>query len=109
MARVKVACRMRALAVRSLLVWVVLGASVACAPAPLSSMLALPEAQVAPPTTAQVGPAVARRFWVRDQHYYFSDWYAGKHRKMIDFSCTRAPYYGFCAPWRSRQGRYAGG
>ncbi len=34
-----------------------------------------------------------RRFWVRDAHYYRSDWYAGKHRKMIAYGCTRAPYY----------------
>ncbi|MEP6666620.1 MAG: peptidoglycan DD-metalloendopeptidase family protein [Nocardioidaceae bacterium] len=34
-----------------------------------------------------------RRFWVNDKHRYFSDWYAGKHRKMVPFGCTRAPYY----------------
>lgn len=34
-----------------------------------------------------------RRFWVSDHHYYRSDWYAGKHRKMIAYRCTRAPYY----------------
>ncbi len=34
-----------------------------------------------------------RRFWVSDHHYYRSDWYAGKHHKMIAFGCTRAPYY----------------
>lgn len=35
----------------------------------------------------------ARRFWVRDRHFYFSDWYAGRHRKMIAFGGTAAPYY----------------
>lgn len=34
-----------------------------------------------------------RRFWVADKNFYFSRWYAGKHRKMINFGCTRAPYY----------------
>ncbi|HSS67635.1 MAG TPA: M23 family metallopeptidase [Nocardioidaceae bacterium] len=34
-----------------------------------------------------------RRFWVADKHFYFSKWYAGKHRKMINFGCTKAPYY----------------
>jgi murein DD-endopeptidase MepM/ murein hydrolase activator NlpD len=34
-----------------------------------------------------------RRFWVRDKHFYFSRWYAGRHRKMINFGCTKAPYY----------------
>ncbi|MBA2445926.1 MAG: M23 family metallopeptidase [Nocardioidaceae bacterium] len=34
-----------------------------------------------------------RRFWVADKRFYFSRWFAGKHRKMINFGCTRAPYY----------------
>lgn len=34
-----------------------------------------------------------RRFWVNDRHEYFSDWYAGRHRKMVAFGCTPAPYY----------------
>ena len=34
-----------------------------------------------------------RRFWVRDKHRYRSPWYDGKRRKMINFGCTRAPYY----------------
>lgn len=33
------------------------------------------------------------RFWVRDKHRYGSPWYAGNRRKMINFGCTRAPYY----------------
>lgn len=34
-----------------------------------------------------------RRFWVQDTLRYSSPWYAGERRKMIDFGCTRAPYY----------------
>ncbi len=34
-----------------------------------------------------------RRFWTRDHHFYASRWYAGLHRKMVPFGCTRAPYY----------------
>ena len=41
----------------------------------------------------QSTPPAARRFWVRDSAHYRSDWYAGKHRKMVPFGCTRAPYY----------------
>jgi murein DD-endopeptidase MepM/ murein hydrolase activator NlpD len=37
--------------------------------------------------------AKVRRFWVKDKHFYFSKWYAGKHRKMINFGCTKAPWY----------------
>jgi murein DD-endopeptidase MepM/ murein hydrolase activator NlpD len=42
--------------------------------------------------SSAVEPGV-RRFWINDRHFYRSDWYAGKHRKMIRFGCTRAPYY----------------
>lgn len=34
-----------------------------------------------------------QRFWVKDKHRYASPWYAGKRRKMINYGCTRAPYY----------------
>lgn len=34
-----------------------------------------------------------RRFWVNDKHHYKSPWYRGSHRRMINFGCTRAPYY----------------
>lgn len=34
-----------------------------------------------------------RRFWVKDTHRYISPWYRGGHRRMINFGCTRAPYY----------------
>jgi murein DD-endopeptidase MepM/ murein hydrolase activator NlpD len=44
-------------------------------------------------TTPPAAEASLRRFWVRDHHRYRSNWYAGKHRKMIGFGCTRAPYY----------------
>jgi murein DD-endopeptidase MepM/ murein hydrolase activator NlpD len=73
--------------------------AVACVvPTPIA-----PIAPTAPPEARSVGYHVAgaaapaqakiRRFWVRDKHFYFSKWYAGKHRKMINFGCTKAPYY----------------
>jgi murein DD-endopeptidase MepM/ murein hydrolase activator NlpD len=34
-----------------------------------------------------------RRFWVDDKRRYVSPWYAGAHRRMINFGCTEAPYY----------------
>jgi len=46
--------------------------------------------------SARTGPtsvAAGDRFYVRDKHRYHSPWYAGAHRKMIPFGCTRAPYY----------------
>jgi murein DD-endopeptidase MepM/ murein hydrolase activator NlpD len=33
------------------------------------------------------------RFWVADTHRYSAPWYAGDRRKMINYGCTRAPYY----------------
>lgn len=40
------------------------------------------------------GSSFARdRFYVHDKHRYTSRWYAGAHRKMVPFGCTRAPYY----------------
>jgi murein DD-endopeptidase MepM/ murein hydrolase activator NlpD len=49
------------------------------------------------PTAAQVttaqGTEGPRRYWVRDKHHYTSPWFEGARRKMIDFGCTRAPYY----------------
>lgn len=55
------------------------------------------------PTTASATPAPEpwaaaaqqeeRILWVKDKHFYRSPWYAGRHRKMINFGCTRAPYY----------------
>jgi len=38
-------------------------------------------------------PVEPRRFWVKDKHHYRSPWYAGTHRRMINYGCTRAPYY----------------
>jgi murein DD-endopeptidase MepM/ murein hydrolase activator NlpD len=45
--------------------------------------------------TTRVGARAAepQRFWVQDTHHYTSPWYAGAHRKMINFGCTRAPWY----------------
>ena len=33
------------------------------------------------------------RFYTSDRTYYSSPWYAGAHRIMVPFGCTRAPYY----------------
>src|SRR4051794_21825955 len=43
------------------------------------------------------GPAGASdprwHFYTRDKHHYTSPWFAGSHRIMVPFGCTRAPYY----------------
>jgi murein DD-endopeptidase MepM/ murein hydrolase activator NlpD len=49
---------------------------------------------VSPTASRASAPAAAQRiFWVKDKHHYRSPWYAGRHRKMISFGCTPAPYY----------------
>jgi murein DD-endopeptidase MepM/ murein hydrolase activator NlpD len=42
---------------------------------------------------AGAADVTARKFWVKDKHPYTSPWYRGEHRRMINFGCTRAPYY----------------
>ena len=42
---------------------------------------------------AAVPAAAGRRFWTSDASFYTSPWYAGRHRRMVPFGCTRAPYY----------------
>jgi murein DD-endopeptidase MepM/ murein hydrolase activator NlpD len=74
----------------------------------LAAALALLEASdtsaqsVEEPRTAALSPSSTssdleaekvRRFWAKDKHFYRSRWYAAKHRKMIPFGCTEAPYY----------------
>jgi len=65
----------------------------------LVSLLVAPPTSGAAPATEQLPPSVTaaedrgRTFWVADKHFYRSPWYAGRHRKMINFGCTRAPYY----------------
>jgi murein DD-endopeptidase MepM/ murein hydrolase activator NlpD len=53
--------------------------------------------QVSVTTTCRVGPAYTpegvKRFWTRDKRCYSSPWFGGRHRRMIPFGCTRAPYY----------------
>lgn len=44
-------------------------------------------------TASAVDDDGPRRFWVEDTHPYTSPWYDGARRKMINFGCTRAPYY----------------
>jgi hypothetical protein len=47
-------------------------------------------------TVASVPSANAsapHRFWTHDHHRYTSPWFAGAHRIMIPYGCTKAPYY----------------
>ncbi len=45
--------------------------------------------------TAATAPAGDKRwvFYSKDKHWYASPWWEGKHRKMVPFGCTVAPYY----------------
>jgi murein DD-endopeptidase MepM/ murein hydrolase activator NlpD len=43
--------------------------------------------------TADAGGDPRWRFYSSDTTHYTSSWYAGAHRIMVPFGCTRAPYY----------------
>lgn len=42
---------------------------------------------------AQAGGDPRWVFYSKDKHWYASPWWAGKHRKMVPYGCTTAPYY----------------
>ncbi len=46
-----------------------------------------------PPATARAAADPRWRFYSADRRHYRSGWFAGRHRIMIPFGCTRAPYY----------------
>ena len=48
------------------------------------------------------------RFYVTDRHRYASRWFAGRHRLMIGFGCTRAPYYDHDPRCPGREGFHHG-
>lgn len=48
---------------------------------------------LAPPATAAPSGDPRWVFYSTDKTWYSSPWYAGKHRKMVPYGCTRAPYY----------------
>lgn len=50
-------------------------------------------APVSAASAASAEPDPRWRFYSSDRTAYSSPWYAGKHRIMIPFGCTRAPYY----------------
>ena len=71
-----------------------------------------PTAAVVTAAACASGPARApdgvRRFWTTDTHCYASPWFAGRHRVMIWFGCTPAPYYPPAAGCRGGMGFHHG-
>lgn len=61
-----------------------------------------------PPRTDALPTSAADRFWTDDTSFYRSPWYAGRHRIMIPFGCTRAPYYPHDSRCPGRQGFHHG-
>ncbi|MGZ4465585.1 MAG: M23 family metallopeptidase [Nocardioides sp.] len=43
--------------------------------------------------SADAGGDPRWRFYTADKTWYTSPWFAGAHRIMVPFGCTRAPYY----------------
>jgi murein DD-endopeptidase MepM/ murein hydrolase activator NlpD len=77
-------------------------------PVPPSAVPADVAQLAAPHARATKNADEPRRFWVRDKRRYASPWYAGRHRKMIEFGCTRAPYYSPDPRCRKRRGFHHG-
>jgi murein DD-endopeptidase MepM/ murein hydrolase activator NlpD len=50
-------------------------------------------AEPASPSARAADPDPRWVFYTKDKHRYSSPWFAGKHRKMVPYGCTRAPYY----------------
>jgi murein DD-endopeptidase MepM/ murein hydrolase activator NlpD len=59
----------------------------------LAALLALPLVLTLAAAPASAEPDPRWVFYTADKHRYASAWYAGRHRIMIPFGCTRAPYY----------------
>jgi murein DD-endopeptidase MepM/ murein hydrolase activator NlpD len=87
--------------------------AIGLAPAPAGELaaglqtIAMPDRGTASWVELASGPPVGRafapdvvhpftagpRFYAKDTHLYTSVWFAGRHRKMVPFGCTTAPYY----------------
>ncbi len=64
--------------------------------APVLMPSAAPEAAAVAYATCPAGPASVggvARFWTDDTSCYDSPWFAGRHRVLIPYGCTKAPYY----------------
>lgn len=71
-----------------------------------------PSASASTATGCRVGPRLTpsggRRWWSNDQHCYTSPWFAGRHKIMLGFGCTPAPYYAHDARCPGRRGFHHG-
>jgi murein DD-endopeptidase MepM/ murein hydrolase activator NlpD len=58
--------------------------------------------------TTRAAASGPNRFYHSDRTRYASHWYAGRHRIMIPYGCTRAPYYRKSPRCRYRTGFHHG-
>jgi murein DD-endopeptidase MepM/ murein hydrolase activator NlpD len=63
------------------------------APATAEQPLAQRPTKASAPATHAAKPDPRWVFYTKDKHHYASPWFAGKHRKMVPYGCTSAPYY----------------
>jgi len=59
----------------------------------LALLLLVPLVTAALPAPAGASGDPRWVFYSHDSHRYTSPWFAGTHRIMVPFGCTRAPYY----------------
>jgi murein DD-endopeptidase MepM/ murein hydrolase activator NlpD len=62
----------------------------------------------AAPADAREDPDPRWRFYSSDHRLHTSPWFAGRHRVMIGYGCTRAPYYSHDRRCPGRQGFHHG-
>ena len=60
------------------------------------------------PSGAREDPDPRWRFYSSDHRLHTSPWFAGRHRVMIGYGCTRAPYYSHDRRCPGRQGFHHG-
>ncbi len=63
------------------------------APAPASASASAPTATASTVPGDLRQPDPRWRFFASDHRWYRSAWFAGRHRVMVGFGCTRAPWY----------------
>src|SRR4051795_1908676 len=61
-----------------------------------------------PRPAVSVNPDPDWVFYTHDKTWYTSPWFGGKHRIMIPFGCTRAPYYAPDPRCTTADGRHRG-
>jgi murein DD-endopeptidase MepM/ murein hydrolase activator NlpD len=67
-----------------------------------------PSSRAVSAPTRRLTPDPRNRFYTTDRTRYQSPWYSGRHRIMVPYGCTRAPYYSPDPRCKARRGFHHG-